>query len=268
MEVEVLISTMNLDDNNKLIKKMNINGKSLTINQITNKNIKSHNDTNSINKILSFNEKGLSKSRNKALKNSSADICVIADDDLKYKSDYDKIIQKAYKKHKDADIIAFNVENCKTNNKYNEKKVNFLKSFKICSVQVTFKRDKIIKNNICFDEFFGAGSNKFILGEENIFLTDCIKKGLKIYYVSETIAKLENSESTWFSGYNEIYFKSKGACFYRINKLFSYLFILQFSIRKYKKYKEDMSFVNSIKFMLKGIKEYKKEVKNHGKSER
>ena len=48
MDVEVLISTMNLEDNNKLIKKMNINGKSLTINQITNENIKPYNTTNHI----------------------------------------------------------------------------------------------------------------------------------------------------------------------------------------------------------------------------
>lgn len=43
--------------------------------------------------------------------NSNADICIIADDDLKYESDYEEKIKNGYKKYKDAGIIAFYVDN-------------------------------------------------------------------------------------------------------------------------------------------------------------
>lgn len=258
MNCEILISTMNLNDNGDLLKRMNIKGESLTINQITDKKKPLLNNSNSKNRVLSFYDRGLSKSRNQAILNSKSDICIIADDDLVYYNDYAKKIMDAYRKYKDADIIAFRVDNCKVNNKYKNNKISFLKSFKICSVQVSFKRNSIIDNNVLFDERFGAGSNCFILGEENIFLTDCIKKGLKIYYVNETIATLCNGQSTWFSGYNKSYFMSKGACFYRINRLLSPLFIVQFAVRKNKIYKHEIGFLKSIKFIFEGIKELKK----------
>ena len=87
MKCEVLVSTMNQEKKNELIRNMRIND-CVIINQIT-KNIKfQKDDLNSSQKFLSFKEKGLSRSRNKAIQNSSADICIIADDDMYYEEDY------------------------------------------------------------------------------------------------------------------------------------------------------------------------------------
>ena len=100
MKLELLLSTMNLKDeteNNKLIQKMNVNINTLTINQITNKNIKETNNLTSKNKLISVRDKGLSKSRNMAINNSEADICIIADDDVIYKDNFQNIIKKEYK---------------------------------------------------------------------------------------------------------------------------------------------------------------------------
>ena len=97
MKLELLLSTMNLKDeteNNKLIQKMNVNINTLTINQITNKNIKETNNLTSKNKLISVRDKGLSKSRNMAINNSEADICIIADDDVIYKDNFQNIIKK------------------------------------------------------------------------------------------------------------------------------------------------------------------------------
>ena len=87
MNLEVLISTMNLkneDENLKLIKRMNIKTKSLTINQITDKEIQSFEKIEGQNKIISKKEKGLSKSRNVAIQNAKAEICIFADNDIVY----------------------------------------------------------------------------------------------------------------------------------------------------------------------------------------
>lgn len=263
MKIDVLLSTMNrksINDNLQLLQKMNINGSSITINQCPkfkkdelvfskNMNIK--------NKILSYSEKGLSKSRNRAIKCSNADICVIADDDLVYVNNYEQIILNAYKKYPDADIIAFHVESLNTDRKTSvqkEGRKKFLGSMKIASFQITFKRRSIIDNEILFDEDFGAGSGRFTAGEENIFLFDCLKKKLKIYYIPTQIAVVNHMDSTWFVGYNDVFFETLGAAFYRMSPTFSELFILQYAVRKYYKYGKTLSFLKAYKYMKKGKK--------------
>lgn len=258
--LEVLVSTMNLEDYSKLVNKMNIKGKCVIINQITKKNVEDINVENEKTKVFSYREKGLSKSRNKAIDASLADICVIADDDLTYVEDYEKIIMDAYDKYKDADMIAFYVNNTdKTRpiTQQEEGRVGFLKSMKISSVQVTFKRKSIADANIRFEEEFGAGSGKYCMGEENIFLNDCLNKKLRIYYVPLTIAILSNNESTWFKGFTKDYFISKGAMFTRMSSHLSLLLILQFAIRKYKLYRKETKMKDAIQYMLQGRKQFK-----------
>lgn len=255
-QIEVLVSTMNLDSNENLIRNMNISGKSITINQITNANKLAITDGKSKHKVFSFFEKGLSKSRNKAIEKSDADICAIADDDLVYLNDYEETIKSAYNKYSDADIIAFNVESTNIDRPTTKQKngmKGYLNSMKIASFQITFKSQNI-KGKIVFDELFGAGSGKYKMGEENIFLFDCLRRGLKVYYVSDTIATVTHKDSTWFNGYDETYFVSKGACFYRMTKAFWMVMILQFAVRKYKLYKKEMNFFKALKLMYKGGK--------------
>ena len=156
MLIETLVSTMNLknkEEHEKLIKIMNIKGKSIIINQITKNDIEIFSSIEGKNRVISFKEKGLSKSRNKAIKNSIADICVIADDDMLYYDNYENIILSAYDKYKEADIIAFCVD---TSNKerplhrLNEGKLGFKDTLKLVSVQITFRRESFLKNNLNF----------------------------------------------------------------------------------------------------------------------
>ncbi len=256
-KIEVLISTMNLkneEEYSRLIEKMNVKD-SLTINQITKENIKLFDSAN----IISLREKGLSKSRNKAILNSNAEICILADDDLEYVNNYDKLVLDAYEKYPDADIIAFDIESDNEERKIkslNEGKVKIINTMRIHSVQMTFKRKSIIEKKIQFDEDFGAGSGKYNSGEENIFLIDCIKKGLKIYYCKKTLAKLNIGESSWFTGFNEKFLIDKGAMFQRMSKALSLPLIYQFAIRKYKLYKNNYSFFKGISLLKKGKYEY------------
>ncbi len=261
MTVEVLISTMNLENStmyNRLLKDMNIKGKSVVINQCPSIDTKLKNISKGNNKIFNFHEKGLSKSRNKAIKYSTADISLIADDDLQYVSNYEQIVEDAYKKFPDADIIAFYVSSDNINNikpRLKEGKVNMLRSFKIQSVQLSLKISSIKKRNIKFDEEFGAGS-KLFMGEENIFLIDCLKSKLKIYSYPVEIAKLTNRKSTWFKGYDNEYFQIKGAFFCRINRYLWFLLCIQFIIRKRNEYTNSISPLNALKNMIIGRKKY------------
>lgn len=261
MKIEVLISTMNLIDNDALIKKMKITGPSLTINQITKKGLNLLNNKGQ-NSILSYLEKGLSRSRNKALINSNCDICVIADDDMYYEGNYLESITNAYTKYPDADIIIFVVDNEDIAHKkkiQKEGRISYLKSLKVQSVQMTFKRESILKNNIKFDEHFGAGST-YYWGEENIFLFDCLRKGLKIYYVPVKIATLEISTSSWDKSNTRQHYNIQGIVYYRMSKYFYPILITQFALRKGKIYRPDLNFFQVMHHMFEGARKYKNKI--------
>lgn len=264
MELEVLVSTMNIENEKEhlvLIKKMNIKTKSLTINQISDAKMSENPVTSNVrNRMISKNEIGLGKSRNLAIKESKEDICILADDDLIYEQDYDKIVKEEYKKNKNIDIICFLVES--NNNKRKVKKmrtskIGKLRAMRICSCQITFKKNRIVENNIKFDEKFGAGTY-YDRGEETIFLWECIDKGLKIKFVNKKIAHVNQEESTWFKGYDKTFFEKQGAVFYRMSPKLFKLLIFQFAIRKYRLYKENISIKNAICSMLQGAKEFQK----------
>jgi len=260
MKCEVMLSIMNISNKDELIKNMKLN-KCIIINQIT-KNIKTQqDDICTEQKFLSFKEKGLSKSRNKALKNATGDICILADDDVVYVDNYENIIVDAYEKYKDADVIAFVVmeENENKRSKVlKEGKLSFLKSMKLSSCNITFKRESIINNNICFDEKFGAGST-YPWGEDNIFLFDCKRKKLKMYYVAQKIAdKVDTGTSTWDKSNTIEHFNYQGIIYYRMSKRFYWILILQFALRKKKIYGKELTFFQVLKAMFKGVKKYKK----------
>ncbi len=258
MSVQTLISTMNIktkEEAYSLINKMNARN-AIIINQDPNIRLKINGDHLL---LRTYNERGLSKSRNKALKLATSKICHIADDDLKLDKEYEKIIEKAYDKYKYADIICFYVKSDNPNRitiNQKEGKVKFVKSMRISSYQITFKLDKLRNSGVFFDEKFGAGTNKFTAGEENIFLSDCLKKGLKIYYVPQQIATVSHTDSTWFHGYDENYFKTKGAAFYRMSPNYCNILLYQFAIRKHKLYKNNFGVLKCIKYMNDGKKEY------------
>jgi len=257
MKLQVLVSTMYQKDYS-LLEKMNINSDAIVINQcdeISNDEIQ-----HSGRKVKWFNvsERGLSKSRNMALEHATGNICVLADDDLEYIENYSDLIIEQFNLHPEADIITFQIEGIEKkfkNYHKKSKKLNYLTSMKISSVEIAFRLEKIKKSDIKFDEEFGAGS-KYIMGEENLFLANCIKNGLKIVYVPLKIADLHVCESTWFNGYNKDYFISKGAVFTAMSKSLSLLYIFQFALRKYNLYKKETSLLNAVKYMLRGRIEY------------
>lgn len=253
MKIEVLVSTMNLNNTKELIKNMNIKTKYTIINQT--QNIEAIQDNN----VYNYNEKGLSRSRNRAISHAKEEICIIADDDVKYVDNYEKIIKNAYEKHKDADIITFYIESLNQNRpikKVKSKKINQITAMRIISSQISFKKQSLINNNIIFDEEFGAGA-KYDRSEETIMLVDSLRKGLKIININETIGTVQQDTSTWFKGFNEDFFFKQGACFYRMNKKTYLLLIMQYAIRKYKLYKQNLTIKTAIYSMLKGAKQYK-----------
>jgi glycosyltransferase involved in cell wall biosynthesis len=187
-------------------------------------------------------EKGLSKNRNNCLKNSKSDICHICDDDLIYLKDFSKIIKTEYLKNKNLDLITFQAtkENNKNHFDVKQGKHNSLSILKIWSWGITFKRKSILNKNIKFDETFGLGS-KWCVGEENIFLKDCLDKKLKMIHCDNSIV-FHKDESSGLN-YRDNLIISRIKVFKRLfGFVGGFLGIFYFTIFKYKEYKNKYSF--------------------------
>ncbi len=265
MKLCVLISTMFCEDVKKLIDNMNIRTDCIVVNQcdISKEKKETIEYKGKIITFISTNERGLSKSRNKALSNVSNDVDVVifTDDDILFIDDYENNILDVYKDD-NVDGCAFSI--IRLNGKVNKKlskKINKITMLRVCSVSMTF-RYKSIKN-MKFDVNFGTGSGKYTLGEENIFICDCLNNKLNIISNTYVMCKECNiRKSTWYKGMNKEYFISRGAVFRRLYNCLSWIFILDFALRKRKRYKDNMSTRTALEYMFYGSKQIKKENKN------
>ena len=150
----------------------------------------------------------------------------------------------AYKKYKRADIICFYVESKNKKRpikRINTGKIGYIKAMKIVSFEISFRKKSILQNNLKFDENFGTGT-KLNRGEEQIFLYEALRKGLKIMSVNKKIAEVEQAKSTWFTKYDENFFDIQGQVFKHMTSKFYGILILQYAIRKYPLYRKDISF--------------------------
>lgn len=252
--VEVLISAMNLSDIS-ILDRTNIQTDAVLINQCDVDDYKTLKLETAELKFFSTTERGLSNSRNKAIKLATGDICLLCDDDEFLYKDYEDVILKAYSEMPDADLIAFKFLYPQKTYSNSIKKIGYINASTISSVELTFKREKIIDSKISFNNYFGSGAI-YSSGEENKFLYDCLSKGLKIYYVPVAIGKLvEGKESMWFTGFNEKYFFNKGAWLSACFPTLKYVLIFYVSFR-FRKLSE-LNSLSTFKFLWHGMKAYK-----------
>ena len=67
------------------------------------------------------------------------------------------------------------------------------------------------------------------------------------------------NKSTWFRGFNKKYFFDRGAISRKLYGNIGGLFmIIAFSLKNYKRYKDDMGILSGLKYMICGYKEFGK----------
>lgn len=219
MSLSVLVSTMHQKDYS-ILDRMHIASDAVVVNQCD-KSSKIRFDYNGHNIIwINSKERGLSNSRNLAIKSADSEICLICDDDEVLNDGYKDKITDAFKKMSQAEIIAFDFTKAGGKARYKKslnigdsdtfKRAPWYKSF--CSVRIAFKLREIKEKSLYFDTRFGAGSGVIASGEETVWQCSARKKGLSIYHAPINIAVLNQQESTWFSGLNNKYYYDLGAC--------------------------------------------------------
>lgn len=261
MNLEVLISCMNQQDM-KIAGRTGIRTCALIINQCPQAEYSDDASSNTCYaqnsscgniRMLNTNTRGLSKSRNLAIQHAVGDVCLICDDDEQLDSTYEKIILKAYEALPDADIICFRISNQPSRLKQETQRLTKWTAMRIASWQITFRRESILKSGIRFDEDMGAGTGNGG-GEEVKFLRDCIKAGLKAYYVPKSIGIVAQTDSTWFKGFDRDFFYKRGITNrYMLGLPVSILYAAYYTLVKRDLYKEYVTPWQSFKYTLDGI---------------
>ena len=263
LNLEILLSCMNEEDLS-IIKRINVQTDALMVNQnITNifheyedislKVISLYDDNNILIRRIDSFSPGLSKSRNLAIKNALGSVCLLCDDDEVLVDGYESIILKCYQKYKDADIICFHVMNLPSRLKQTPQHLNQWTVLRIASVQISFRRESILRSGILFDELLGAGTGNGA-GEEIKFLRDCVKAGLHLYYVPENIGEISQEKSTWFNGFNRDFFYKRGITNrYIFGPLVATLYAAYYSIVKWKLYSKNLTMWQSFYYTMQGI---------------
>jgi len=186
MSFELIISTMhkNTEEVLEMLRQLSAQCNVLVVVQGDAEGYEELNQDGQIIRILFTREIGLSKSRNLALKYCSSKYGYIMDDDVVIDTNAIKRLVK--KMEIDRTDLATCKYICKSGDspkKY--KKTEFvhtmLSAAKVSSIEICVNVDAIKFKDIKFDQRFGLGEN-LPSGEEYIFVTDCIKAGLKVKY--------------------------------------------------------------------------------------
>lgn len=255
MTVDTLITTMNMLDASYLLKKMNIKENYIIGNQC---------DVNFVNisesgTVVSTDMRGVGQNRNNIVERSKADICVLADDDMRFCDNYKDIVVDCFKSNPEADVIIFNFLKKSNGRRVTKKKtrVNYLNYMNYGAARIAFRRKNIQYHAISFNTMFGGGT-PHCCGEDSLFLNSCLRAGLKIIAVPQALAELtEERDSTWFNGYNEKFFFDKGVFFRLAHPKVGRLLIVLLML-KHKNFRKDITLFNCVKLAFSGFGYLKK----------
>lgn len=252
MKLEVLMSCMHQTDD-ALIQSSHLTGNVLVVNQCDREHYTEFPTAGGIARMIFTRERGLTKSRNMAIAASSADLCLLCDDDEVFLPDYEKTILRAYTQLPQADVIIFKMTNRPPSFPDKILRLRFPRTAKVSSWQISFRRQRLLDTGVRFDPLLGAGSGNGA-EEELKFLLDCQKAGLKIYYVPAPIASVAQEASTWFSGFDEGFFFRRGATTrYILGLPLSLLYALYYVLRKRPMYRESISPRRAFRSTVQGI---------------
>ena len=143
--------------------------------------------------LFTYKGKGLSANRNLALDKATADIVMYADDDAHILPETPAIITKTFTQLPDLDVAFF----CATTYTGKPLKAYAEEAYQIrdrdaqynfSALEMAFRRP-VVQGRIRFDERFGLGTQFLTCGEEEIWLEDALRAGLKMFFIPEKIVE-------------------------------------------------------------------------------
>ena len=258
MSIETLVVTIN-QRNHDLVKKMNLQTDSLVGNQCD----QAVSDDCFMYQGLAMTylnrqERGAARNRNMVLEHAHADICVLADDDLRFVNGYPALVCEAFDACPQADVLVFNLIERRPIRKVNARyeRVRWYNYGPYGAPRLVLRREAVLGAGIRFDEKFGGGA-RYSSGEDTIFLHDCLRSGLRVYTAPIALAELDqNSPSTHFTGFNRDFFFNKGAVYTCLHPVAYPLFSLFYVMRHRKEHQQHVSAWKALVYMAEGSHDY------------
>jgi glycosyltransferase involved in cell wall biosynthesis len=261
MKVEVLVACMHQKDDS-LYREMNLQTDAIFANQANEFLYEEYEQENGCKvQLITTHDRGVGKNRNKALLFSDGEYLMCSDQDLIYVDGYAQIVENAFKQCPKADMIIFQLEYLNhfipvAKEKKKMRRVHLWNCMRYGAPRIAIKKSALDKACLSFSSLYGGGA-PYSSGEDSLFIREALRKGLKIYYCPQVIAKVKQEESSWFKGFNDKYFIDKGILLANAFPVMKGVFMYYFAYRQ-RNVSPDYSFRKICKLMRKGIKEFKK----------
>lgn len=261
-EIEVLVTTMNAEDFS-IYSKMNLQTDAIIANQANYFDYKECQIDGHLVKMITTNTKGSSINRNIAISHSKAPIIIFADDDQVFVDGYEKIVQDLFEDNPRYEAIKFccNIVELSLERYEITQHIKKMRKARVSNCMsggihaLAIYRDILIKKNLLFPIGIGPGTSIFC-GEDSIFLNEMLKKKVNFYLSPITIAYMEQTQSSWFQGYDEKYFFAVGYIYASLYQKFAILFAFRKAILFRKNKLCIYSFRKLMQWLRKGISEY------------
>ncbi len=186
-------------------------------------------------KVINSFERGSPASRNLAIRNATADVCLMADDDIIYQPHLRLKIEEGYLKFPDAAMISFQAinEHGESLADYFPEGLHNKKSLKkIYTIVISFKREVFKTDQVYFNHYFGVGS--VFKGEtEYAFLRNAFDKRLKMVHLAQVIVQHPHENSGRLMGSDNALF-ARSALAHRFYGNFSYIWLLKYVLFIYR----------------------------------
>jgi glycosyltransferase involved in cell wall biosynthesis len=254
MGVQVLASVMNSSLRN-IVEKMRLDSDAVIINQCDHMAMEEIEYMGHRVRFYSFPDKGVGRSRNEAILRADSDICLFSDEDIVYEDGYEAAIEAEFAANPKADMILFNIsvkEERRTYNITDRKRVHWYNCGRYGAVSFAVKRESLLKSGVTFSLLFGGGA-RYSNGEDSLFLKEFMSKGYRVYTAPVTIGKETGGDSTWFSGYNEKFFKDRGVLYRYLYGSLATAMALRFLLAHKDKICRNVSVAQALKWMREGI---------------
>lgn len=182
-------------------------------------------------RVRFYQEKGLSRNRNRGLDTANGQWLLIADDDLTYSADTLTELVDTLRTERDADLITLRSHTATALSKpYPATRCDtrrmprgwYLTSFEIC-----VRRQALQRSGVRFDERFGIGAPVLVSGEEDVFWLSCLRCGLRPAFLPITICTHMHPTTGLKEQTNPALYMAKGVVF---RMRYGHLWLLRYAL--------------------------------------
>lgn len=255
MTFELLVSCV-AKDARELAEKMNISSDAVIVSQKEETDSETEFDRSGKRiRVITRTGKGVGLSRNTCIDASNADIILFADEDIVYEKDYEAAVMNEFSAHPEADILLFNVKVCEERRTYwndDFHRVKWYNCGRYPAYSIAARASVLKMSGVRYSLLFGGGA-KYSNGEDSLFLSDCLKKGLKLFATPVCIGEEIPRPSTWFFGFTDKFFYDRGVLYHFLYGKTAKLWGIRWLLKMKPQYSDKVTYKEAKELLFMGI---------------